>query len=402
MDEPAAPTPLAELRTPEGAALLAAATELAERDPARAAVALRAHTADPALASAALNQATLRLAARAKFGADARLMFFTRDGLEQATRPAVAARRAARLARTASRVADLCCGIGTEAIALARAGLSVVAVDADAATAAIARMNAEALGLAGLIEVRHEDALVTDLTGCDAVFADPARRDARGRRVFDPEGYGPPLSALVARAGEVPCAVIKVGPGIPHEAIPSKAEAGLVEAEWVSIDGDVVEAALWLGTAARVPFRATVMRDGEVRELTGEGEPAPVGPPGRYLYEPDGAVLRTYLVSELARDLDARLADATIGYLHADELRPTPFARAYRVGEPLAFNVKALRRELRERGVGRLTVKKRGADIDPDALRRQLKPEGPNAATLIVTRVDGKRVAFLGEPAGDV
>lgn len=389
------------LRTPEGAALLATAAELAGKDPGRAAVALRKHTADPALASAALNQATLRLAARDKFGADADLMFFTRDGLEQATRAEVAARRAARMAETSTRVADLCCGIGTEAIALARAGLRVVAVDTDPATAAIARANAEALGLADVIEVRQEDALTTDMTGCDALFADPARRDARGRRVFDPEGYGPPLSALVKRAHEVPCAAIKVGPGIPHEAIPPNTEAWGVEAEWVSVDGDVVEAALWLGTAARVPFRATVIRDGGVHELSGRGEPAPVGPPGRYLYEPDGAILRTYLVSEVARDLDARLADPTIAYLYSDELRETPFAKAYEIGEALPFNVKALRGHLRELGVGRLTIKKRGADIDPDDLRKQLKPNGPNTATMFVTRVDGKRVAFIGRPAGD-
>jgi len=386
------------LRSPEGAALLDVATALAAADPARAAVALRAHTSDAALASAALTQATLRLAAAAKFGSDdAGRMFFTRDGLEQATRPLVAARRAARLrAAGATRVADLCCGIGTEAVALARAGLRVVAVDADAETAALASANAAALGLDSLISVRHDDALTTSLDDCDAVFADPARRDARGRRVFDPAGYTPPLDALLALAARVPLGAVKVGPGIPHAAIPDGTEA-----EWVSVDGDVVEAALWLGSAAVVPRRATVIRGGEVHELTGDGtRPAPVGEPGRYLYEPDGAVLRTYLVSELADRLDARLGDATIGYLYADAPVETPFARGFEVVERMPFVVKRLRAALRERGVGRLTVKKRGVDVDPDALRRELlkgKAAGTAEATVVVTRVDGQRTAFVCE-----
>ncbi|GIG65951.1 class I SAM-dependent methyltransferase [Phytomonospora endophytica] len=385
------------LRSPEGAALLGVAAGLAAADPSRAAVALRAHTDDPALASAVLTQATLRLAAAAKFGADAEHMFFTRDGLEQATRPPVAGRRAERLrAAGATRVADLCCGIGTEAVAMARAGLRVVAVDADAETAALAAANVEGLGLGGLVEVRHDDALTTSLDGCDAVFADPARRDARGRRVFDPAAYTPPLDALVARASGVPLAAVKVGPGIPHAAIPAGAEA-----EWVSVDGDVVEAALWLGEAATVPRRATVVRGGEVHELTGDGErPAPVGEPGRYLYEPDGAVLRTYLVSELADRLHARLGDATIGYLYTDAAVDTPFARGFAVAERMPFVVKRLRAALRERGVGRLTVKKRGVDVDPDALRRELlkgKAAGSAEATVVVTRVEGQRTAFICE-----
>ncbi|HEY1177546.1 MAG TPA: SAM-dependent methyltransferase, partial [Phytomonospora sp.] len=268
-------------------------------------------------------------------------------------------------------------------------------VDADAETAALAAANVEALGLAELVEVRHDDALTTDLSGCDTVFADPARRDGRGRRVFDPAAYTPPLDALLARASGTRFAAVKVGPGIPHTAIPEGAEA-----EWVSVDGDVVEAALWLGEAATVPRRATVIRGGEIHELTGDGErPAPVGEPGGYLYEPDGAVLRTYLVSELADRLDARLADATIGYLYADEAVETPFARGFAVSERMPFAVKRLRAALRERGVGRLTVKKRGVDVDPDALRRELlRGAGKGAsgeATVVVTRVDGQRTAFV-------
>src|SRR6202000_1777703 len=103
---------------------------------------------DAGLVSAALGQARLRQRAVAKFGPDdAHRMYFTPDGVEQATRTSVAAHRAGRFpARAVRRLADLCGGIGGDAIALARAGIEVLAVDRDPLTCAVARANAEALG----------------------------------------------------------------------------------------------------------------------------------------------------------------------------------------------------------------------------------------------------------------
>nr|WP_211207321.1 class I SAM-dependent methyltransferase [Stackebrandtia nassauensis] len=388
------------MNTQTGRALLARADALLAADPRRAAVALRRETDDAALASAALTQAESRRSAVAKFGADAARMFFTRDGLEQASRAVVSDRRARRVAAAgAARVADLCCGIGSDAFALVRQGLRVLAVDSDPATAAVAAASARELGLGDRIEVRCADALATDLSGMDAVFADPARR-VNGRRIFDPARYVPPLPALWEAAAAVPLKVGKVGPGIDHAAIPDGAEA-----EWVSVDGSVVEAALWSGFGDAVRRRATVIGTGQaadgprVAELTGDGErEAEVGDVGEYLYEPDGAVIRAHLVAELADGLEARLGHEGIAYLYADKLVTTPFATAYRIGDVLPFHVKRLREALRQRGIGRLTIKKRGADVVPEQLRTQLRPSGDGEATLVVTRLAGKHVVLLCQP----
>jgi SAM-dependent methyltransferase len=108
----------------------------------------------PELSAAALSQVALRRRARTKFGDAADELFLTRDGLEQATRPDLAAHHAARLrAAGATRVVDLGCGIGTDARAFADAGLEVLAVERDPATAAVARAN-----LAGRAEVACADA----------------------------------------------------------------------------------------------------------------------------------------------------------------------------------------------------------------------------------------------------
>ncbi|MEU6545576.1 class I SAM-dependent methyltransferase [Streptomyces sp. NPDC046859] len=380
------------LLAPEGRALLDA---VRDTDPAdELAVATRLRREHPAgLVSAALGQARLRQRAAAKFGAeDAGRMYFTANGVEQSTRASVAAYRAARMRELGiGSVADLCCGIGGDAIALARAGIRVLAVDRDPVTVAAARANMAALGLADLVEVREADVTEVATAGFDAVFVDPARRGGRGR-IFDPEAYSPPLSWAVEAARTAPHAALKVAPGIPHEAVPGDAEA-----EWISDGGDVKEAVLWFGTAPGA-VRATLLPG--PRSLLSRGLPDPaVRPVGRYLYEPDGAVIRAHLVAEAAESLDGGLVDATIAYITADALRPTPYATAYEITDRLPFNVKRLKALLRERGVGTLTVKKRGSAVEPEELRRKVKPQGPNAATVFLTRVAGAPTMLVGHPA---
>ncbi|GGK14094.1 methyltransferase [Pilimelia terevasa] len=385
------------LRGPAGADALAAAAALADRDPLSAAAAMRAAGHPPALAAAALTQADLRRRAAGKFGPDAGRLLYTRAGLEQATRRVVADRRAARLAADGvRRLADLGCGLGADALAAARAGIAVLAVEADPATAALARHNAAALGLAGAVEVRCADATAVDLAGCDAAFCDPARR-AGGRRVHDPRAGSPPWGFVTALADRVPRTVLKLAPGVDHDLLPPGAEG-----EWVSVGGDLVEAAVWCGPLARVPRRATLLpRDGggAVPALTGSGaRTAPVGAVGRYVYDPDPAVVRAHLVAEFADTVGGRLADPRIAYVHTDSARHTPYARRIAVTDVLPVALKRLRATLRDRGIGQLEIMKRGSPLDPHTLRRQLRLAGPHAATLILTRVDEAPTALLGHP----
>ncbi|MCB5911622.1 class I SAM-dependent methyltransferase [Streptomyces pinistramenti] len=397
------------LLTPEGQALLAA---LHDHDPAdELATATRLRRDHPAdLVSAALGQARLRQRAAAKFGADAGRMYFTPNGVEQSTRATVAAHRAARLAALGvGTLADLCSGIGGDAIALARAGIRVLAVDRDPLACAAARANADALGLAELIEVRCADVTEVDTAGYDAVFVDPARRGptrgaarsassrgggrATGGRIFDPEAYSPPLSWAVAAARTAPFAALKIAPGVPHEALPEDAET-----EWISDGGDVKEAVVWFGTEPGAR-RATLLPAGH--SLLGAGLPDPEpGAVGRYLYEPDGAVIRAHLVADVARQVDGRLIDPTIAYVTADALRPTPYATAYEITDVLPFHVKRLRALLRERGVGIAVIKKRGSAVEPEELRKKLKlAGGGNSVTIFLTRVAGAPSMLLGRPA---
>ncbi|WP_433141990.1 class I SAM-dependent methyltransferase [Actinomadura nitritigenes] len=398
-----------ELLTPAGQALLAEAGEadISEAGLLGTASRLRErHGAD--LVAAALTQVRLRQRAEAKFGSDADRMYFTQAGLEQSTRASVAAHRARRFASglpAGARVLELGCGIGADLMARSRVGLTGDGVERDPLTAEVAGANVTAFALDGLARVRVGDALDEDPDGYAAVFADPGRRTARGR-VFDPRSYEPPLDAVLGLAGRAPGACVKVAPGIPHEAVPDGAEA-----EWVSVGGDVKEAALWLGgLAGDVRRRATLLpaggaAAGEAVTLVpaGLGDPG-VRPWGRYLYEPDGAVIRAHLVAEVADLVGGGLADPHIAYVTSDELCPTPFASAYEIDGVLPFSVKRLKAELRRLGTGVLTVKKRGSAVDVDRLRRDLgfggRRPGYGAAetTVVVTRVGRDPVALLARP----
>lgn len=372
------------LRTPEGEALLAEVTARSGADLLPTITALRQRY-DAGLVAAAVTQVRLRERARAKFGADADRMFFTADGVEQATRAEVAARHAARFAGSGS-ILDLCCGIGGDLVAFARAGLEVTGVDRDPEAVAAARANLAALGLPG--EVRLGEARIEP---GPAAWIDPSRRRG-GRRIFDPRAYEPSLGFVEQLAAAVPRTGAKVAPGIPHEAVPAGAEA-----EWVSVGGEVKEAALWFGPLATARRRATVLPAGATLVDSGLGPP-PVGEPGEWLVEPDGAVIRAGLVGEVVAAVPGgRLLDPTIAYVAADAPADTPFARSWRVTDVLPFSLARLRALLRGRGVGRVEIRKRGSAVEVEALRRDLRLSGNGAAGLVLTRSAGRPVVLLTE-----
>jgi SAM-dependent methyltransferase len=393
VDEPAEVSAFGALLAPEGRRLLA---RLPPYDPAAVlalTAALRREGYAEALVAAALTQSRLRARAREKLGDLADRLFLTDDGLQQATRPAVAARHAQRYVDAGvAEVLDLCCGIGGDLLPMAAAGLRVTGVDRDPLTVAVARANLAELGLSGRGEVRLADVADVDLTGAEAVFVDPARRGSRGR-TFDPRAYSPPFDSVLAMAAQVPATGAKLAPGIPHAVLPAGTEA-----EWVSDGGDVVECGLWFGPlAGPAPRRATVLPSGAT--VTGDGGArAPVREVRTWLHEPDGAVIRAGLVAEVAEPIGGTLIDPTIAYFTTDSEVASPFTTAYQVTDVLPFSLKRLRSLLRERHVGTLTVKKRGSAVEPEALRRQLRLHGEAEATVVLTRVARAPTVLLVEP----
>lgn len=438
---------LARLLEPEVFARLAE-IEYRPADELALAARLRKEGLEPEAATALLAQAALRLEAEGKFGPFAADMLFTRDGLAQATRLPVAAHHARRmLAVDPTRLADLGCGLGADTMAFAGMDSTLEAVDAveaDEVTAAIATFNLRHLDT---VTVTHGLAEDYDLARADALWLDPARRalpgggtagggtksgsgaksggtkagatgagagkgasgagrgatDAHGsaRRITDPEAFSPSLTWAFDAASRVRAAGIKLGPALDHALVPDGWEA-----QWVSHDGDVVEAALYSGDAAqRAGRNALVLHpQGPVQvhesEVPADDEDG-IGDLGDYLFEPDGALVRAGLVTALCDPLDARRISRPIAYLTGDRV-PTGagarLVRTYRIREVLPAGLKPLRAALVARGIGRVVIKKRGADIVPEQVRRRLKLPAGDPATLVFTRIGEDHVVLLTDP----
>lgn len=387
---------LRRLLSPEGLRLLDEVGPLdAAADVVRTVSRLRAAGHDAGLVAAVLEQARLRARAVAKFGEFAGRMLFTPAGLEQATRLRVAALHAGRFAAAdVDVVADLGCGIGADSLALAALDLGVIAVERDELTAAVAAFNLAPFPSA---QVEHGTAEEFDLAGVGAVWLDPARRDG-ATRFADPADWSPSLGWAVDLARRLP-AGIKLAPGLDRGLLPEG-----MEAQWVSVDREVVELVLWSGALARdgIGRSALVLGADGPAELTAtaDSEDADSGDLADYLLEPDGAVIRARLIGDLARSLDGRMLDASIAWITTSAPPATPFGQAFRVLERFPLDVKTLKRELAARGIGALEIKKRGVDVDPAAFRTRLALSGAESATLVLTRIGGTRTAILAERIG--
>jgi hypothetical protein len=391
---------LFQLFTPEALALLGSIGDLdAKADVVKLVSALRAEGYAPGLVAAVLTQAKLRRRARKKFGDFTDGMLFTEDGLEQASRLQAAALHAGRFRGAGiKQVADLGCGLGAESMAMGAIDLNVRAFEIDEITAALAVFN---LGAFDNVEVEQADITTLDLGKFESLFFDPARRELDGKgeraaRKFDPSQFSPNFDWVVEQARTKPTG-IKLGPGHPHEAIAQDAEA-----QWLSIDGDLVELALWFGEVKRpkVARAATVVNSTGRHEIvsdTFESELAEVGAIKNFIYEPDNAVVRSHLIADLARQVDATLISKEIAYLTSDSEIDSPMMRGFRVIDEMAFDRKKLKAYLRDRNIGTLEIKRRGVDVVPELLRKELNLKGEIAATLILTRVGDDHRALLAE-----
>lgn len=389
------------LRTDAGQEALRDATEAFSAGEPHLAVASRLRKLhEPARVQAVIETVTLRTKALRKFS-HAKEMYFTRDGLEQATAEPVARHRARRIANGGySTLADLGCGIGGDALALA-ATADVVAVDFERVNLFMALANASVYGVAERLWPVQADLLEMAPIPIDAFCFDPARRTpsgthiAPGRRLHSVEEYLPPLSLIERWRRVVPSGVVKVSPAIDYDEIPSGAEI-----EFVSLDGELREGVLWFGdlrsgatrVATCLPSGASLSNE-DVPTMTADA--VTISAPRAFLYEPDPAIIRAHLVRHLAHLLDAALIDPSIAFLTADSLQATPFARPYAVEDVMTFQLKRLRHYLRQHHIGRVTIKKRGSPLDPDDLRRALRLQGSEHRYIFLTQSAGLPIVVI-------
>jgi SAM-dependent methyltransferase len=354
----------------------------------------------PALARAALEVAILRREAAAKFPRAER-MYFTRPALEQASNHAVASYRARRFTGL-ERLVDLGCSVGGDTASLAELA-PTLGIDNDPLRLAMAQANLQALALSERSDFIQADLLAplpVRLTSNTGLFFDPARR-AGHKRIFSVRHYHPPLEVILNWRPSQAALGVKISPGVDLAEL-----AGYdAETEFISLQGELKEAALWFGPLRTALRRATILPGAHTLYTeSDELEPAVrLSPPRAWLYEPDPAILRARLVRLLAERIDAAQLDPDIAYLTGDQRIETPFARAWAVEAWFPFGIKHLRAELRQRGVSQVVIKKRGSPVQPEDLLRQLRlrraAEEPRAERVVfLTHLRGQPIVVLCFP----
>ncbi|MDO4909190.1 MAG: SAM-dependent methyltransferase [Corynebacterium sp.] len=330
------------------------------------------------------------------------------DSAQQATPWPVAYYRACRIAELAktkniSVVTDVTCSVGTELLALQEViesdasgvdveSLNLIGSDLDMGRAAMARAN-------GVDYVLRADALAPAVLGPRIVIADPARRSG-GRRIVRPEDLMPPLPDVVDTYAGQPLA-IKCAPGIDYSEW-----QGLVSV--VSLDGGVKEACLYsqefLSCEQLQVREAVVIKDGVVHEQITSMEPdfdAPEknGVLGRYIVEPDGAVIRAGLVGHWAARHGLWFLDPHIAFLTGDSIPAGHSGWEVKSCVPL----KKLKAAVREAGFDSVEILVRGVNQDPDVLRKKLglgkkKSKNPRPGAIILARIGNNAQAYLCGP----
>ena len=361
----------------------------------------------PTQAAIVIEQALLRARAKVKFERAGEL-FFTRKSLEQATSERIARYKAMRFAGLSS-VADICCGIGGDLIALAgrempggdhktgEAAAQTVGIEMDELTAMFAAENLNVLGLehASVTQATFED---TSLESFDGLHIDPDRR-VKNRTVRG-DFFQPPLSEIRQRAGDEQSLAIKVAPATPqHRSTPDDAET-----EWIGDNRECKEQVIWSGPVTNNPGSRTatyINSKHEAFHFTASAEelalsrPNPPKKLGAAIYEPHPSVLAANLVNPLANRLGLRPVDRQIDYLTGKPSEKCKLIRKFRIDVELKLNLKLLFKELRERKIGHIVVKKRGVDQATFDNIHSLKIAGENKATIIATRHNGARLALI-------
>jgi hypothetical protein len=398
------------LTGPEGAKWLAEAAAEQRKpgfSPVRLAARLRGQLS-PARTGLVLEQVELRRRGKEKF-ARADSMFFTSLGLEQATDEVVAAHKTGRLRQM--RVADLCCGIGGDTVALARRG-PTVAIDRDPIATLFATANLSAHG----VEIAKDDATKFSTEMCtgeitaDSAIAiqlqdfgawhiDPDRRPD-GHRTTKVEWQDPGIDIIEALLAANSKAVIKLAPGAE---LPERWQQE-AELEWISRGRQCRQLVAWFGYLAECPGkrRATI--------LTGNpGEPSHVatswfGTPiecsiaeriDDYIYEPDAAILAAKLEGAFAARWELKAISAGCAYLTGKHTYVGLNCSSFEVLETMPYDIKRLKAWLKQRGIGRLEVKKRGVPLEPEQVRRDLRNDGDESATIFLARVSGQVTAVV-------
>lgn len=324
----------------------------------------------------AVTQWELRRRAKEKFVL-AEQMLFTRAALEMATHERVAEYHASLFPKDKT-VADLTCGIGADLIALAKRG-SAVGYDINLEHVVYARHNLDVHGLEAEIIVAD----ATDFrTNTQYIYADPARR--RGDKRVSADEFSPSLDALRPITADAVQVVIKLSPMLPDDFI---VELG-GRREFISYGGECRELLLHYPGDESQTFAVHIESGSKISE---EEIYYSKKEPESYFYEADPAAIRAHCLGTFEM---SALGDSN-GYLTSSHLVVSPWLRSFEVLWQGAWRVKAVKEVLMKNQWKPVAVKKRGVDIDPVKVMKELRGLSGEEAVIAVYPVGAKAQAVI-------
>lgn len=298
-------------------------------------------------------------------------------------------------------MADLTGGLGVDFCQLAPLFAEAHYMERLPHLCAMARHNLPLLGAAHATVHEGEcDRLLAHVLppdGADLIFADPARRDANGRRTVWLEHCTPDITLLLPRLMErTDCLMLKLSPMIDIAHTVRQLGGRVSEVHTVCVEGECKELLLVVRrkTQAAVDYHcAELGRRPYIFTATPSGTHAPLAPngPEDYLYEPGAGLLKAGVQDEVCRRWPLRKLHPNSHLYTGGQLLADFPGRAFCTVGLYDFSkqdVKRLRQALPQ---ANLTVRNFPATVDE--LRRRLKlREGGNDYLFATTLADGRRV----------
>lgn len=355
-----------------------------------------------------MEQAQLRIRARRKFTL-AGQMFFTRRGLEQASGRRLAAYKAQRYSKLLN-VGDICCGIGGDLIAYGKRGLTemntnvenlrTVGVEKDELTCLFAQRNLQVNSLdLESVNVQNVDFSDFDLADFDGLHIDPDRRTSD--RTVQGNRFSPSLQDVFSRTSPECSVAVKVAPATPWA---DYFPVGM-QREWIGDHRECKQQILWLGPATDKPGQRTATYIGKrslvsqisVSENELDQTDVVFDSIRRFVFEPHPTVLAAKMTDAIARRYGLGRFTSGIVYLTGHDPVDDPLLVQFEVLEVFPLNIRKASEILKTLEVGEIEVKKRGIEDIAVAQFMRLKLQGPNRATVILTRLGRHRIVIIAK-----
>ena len=337
--------------------------------------------------------------------------FWTRLLLEQASDEVTARETAADFPKE-SHVHDICCGAGSDAIALSFQKLKVTAYDRCSIACELTRQNAAShSSFIDVIDAAAED---IRFASTDYINIDPDRR-AEGRRVTSLEWLSPAVETIQSLVDRSKGLSLKLSPGLRIDwNCPAKNSLVPESIRYLSKDG-AVKQQRWYWGIDRWPVNSIVVSTHSkssdyvwAHEIFDRSTPS-VDPCEtltdrclEFIADYDPAIRAAERGADFAIRHRWNLIDSTSGYLTASQPRHHPMVRWFRLLHDIPMDRKQIKTLTKSLQPKAWELKSRGVEVDLDQIRKSLatSSDSNDTLTILFTRVGNRHRALVCCEAG--